>query len=288
MAKTAIVTDTNSGFSVEEGKKHGIYVLPMPVIIDQQTYTEGETISHQELFTAMRQKRVISSSQPSPGDVCGLWDSVLRQGYDELVYIPMSSGLSGSCETAMGLAKSYHGRVEVADNHRISLTQYQAAMDAKKLAEAGHSAKEIRELLEQHAMDASIYIMVDSLEYLKKSGRVTAAAAAFAAVLNLKPVLTIQGDKLDAFSKARGTRLGEKCMIDALRKDRETRFKNIPSSNLLVATAGTFDNPLDAQEWCETVQNAFPEFQVVYIPLSCSIACHTGINAAGTAICQIL
>lgn len=288
MARTAIVTDTNSGLSIEEGKKHGIYVLPMPVIIDQQTFTEGETISHEELYAAMRQKRSISSSQPSPGDVCGLWDKVLAQGYDELVYIPMSSGLSGSCETAMGLSKGYHGRVEVADNHRISLTQYQSAIDAKKLADAGHSAKEIKALLEQHAMDASIYIMVDSLEYLKKSGRVTAAAAAFAAVLNLKPVLTIQGDKLDAFSKARGTKLGEKCMIDALKKDRKTRFKNIPDSGLLVATAGTFDDPLHAQEWVDTVQAAFPEFQVAYIPLSCSIACHTGINAAGTAIYQIL
>lgn len=288
MAKTAIVTDTNSGFSVEEGKKQGIYVLPMPVIIDQQTFTEGETISHEELYVAMRQKRSISSSQPSPGDVLGLWDKVLEQGYDDLVYIPMSSGLSGSCETAMGLAKNYNGRVEVADNHRISLTQYQSALDAKKLAENGHSAKEIKALLELHAMDASIYIMVDSLEYLKKSGRVTAAAAAFATVLNLKPVLTIQGDKLDAFSRARGTKLGEKCMIDALKKDRETRFRDVPDRDLLVATAGTFDDPRHAQEWTELVQAEFPNFHIVYLPLSCSIACHTGINAAGTAICQLL
>lgn len=288
MAKTAIVTDTNSSFSVEEGKRLGIHVLPMPVIIDQETYTEGKNISHEELYDAFRQKRCVSTSQPSPSDVLALWDSVLAQGYDDLVYIPMSSGLSGSCETALGLAKSYNGRVEVADNHRISLPQYQSVLDAKKLAGLGKNAKEIRETLELHAMDASIYIMVDSLEYLKKSGRVTAAAAAFAAVLNLKPVLTIQGDKLDAFSKARGTKLGERCMIDALKKDRETRFRDIPDSELFVATAGTFDHPEQAQEWRETVQAEFPEFHVQYMPLSCSIACHVGINSAGTAICRIL
>lgn len=285
--RTAIVTDTNSGLTLEQGEQYGIFVLPMPVIVEDETYTECKTITHKELFLAIRQKKNISSSQPSPGDIQELWNECLKE-YDEIVYIPMSSGLSGSCESAQGLAKKYKGRVEVVDNHRISVTQFLSALDAKKLADDGLNAKEIKEQLELHAYDASIYIMVDTLEYLKRSGRVTPAAAAFASVLNLKPVLTIQGDKLDAFTKARGAKQGRKCMIDAVRKDRETRFKDVPDSKIVIATAGTFDEPEMEEEWRATVNAEFPEFKVIYMPLSCSIACHTGINAAGAAVIEVL
>lgn len=285
--RTAIVTDTNSGISIEKAKELGIFIVPMPVIIGENTYLEHQTITHAELYRAMRQHLDISSSQPSPGFVTDLWDSILASGYDEIVYIPMSSGLSGSCQSAAMLAKDYNGKVFVVDNHRISVTQETSVYDAKHLAESGFSAARIKERLEKHAYDASIYISVDSLEYLKKGGRITPAAAAFATVINLKPVLTIQGDKLDSFAKMRGMKLCEKKMIEAMQKDIETRFSDIPHTQLVIATAGTFENPVDAEHWRQTVQNAFPDYDIRYSPLSCSIACHTGINAAGAGVVRI-
>ena len=285
--RTAIVTDTNSGISIEKAKELGIFIVPMPVIIGENTYLEHQTITHAELYRAMRQHLDISSSQPSPGFVTDLWDSILASGYDEIVYIPMSSGLSGSCQSAAMLAKDYNGKVFVVDNHRISVTQETSVYDAKHLAESGFSAARIKERLEKHAYDASIYISVDSLEYLKKGGRITPAAAAFATVINLKPVLTIQGDKLDSFAKMRGMKLCEKKMIEAMQKDIETRFSDIPHTQLVIATAGTFENPADAEHWRQTVQNAFPDYDIRYSPLSCSIACHTGINAAGAGVVRI-
>ena len=285
--RTAIVTDTNSGISIERAKELGIFIVPMPVIIGENTYLEHQTITHAELYRAMRQHLDISSSQPSPGFVTDLWDSILASGYDEIVYIPMSSGLSGSCQSAAMLAKDYNGKVFVVDNHRISVTQETSVYDAKHLAESGFSAARIKERLEKHAYDASIYISVDSLEYLKKGGRITPAAAAFATVINLKPVLTIQGDKLDSFAKMRGMKLCEKKMIEAMQKDIETRFSDIPHTQLVIATAGTFENPADAEHWRQTVQNAFPDYDIRYSPLSCSIACHTGINAAGAGVVRI-
>ena len=285
--RTAIVTDTNSGISIEKAKELGIFIVPMPVIIGENTYLEHQTITHAELYRAMRQHLDISSSQPSPGFVTDLWDSILASGYDEIVYIPMSSGLSGSCQSAAMLAKDYNGKVFVVDNHRISVTQETSVYDAKHLAESGFSAARIKERLEKHAYDASIYISVDSLEYLKKGGRITPAAAAFATVINRKPVLTIQGDKLDSFAKMRGMKLCEKKMIEAMQKDIETRFSDIPHTQLVIATAGTFENPADAEHWRQTVQNAFPDYDIRYSPLSCSIACHTGINAAGAGVVRI-
>lgn len=285
--RTAIVTDTNSGISIEKAKELGIFIVPMPVIIGENTYLEHQSITHAELYRAMRQHLDISSSQPSPGFVTDLWNSILASGYDEIVYIPMSSGLSGSCQSAAMLARDYSGKVFVVDNHRISVTLETSVYDAKYLAESGFSAARIKESLEKHAYDASIYISVDSLEYLKKGGRITPAAAAFATVINLKPVLTIQGDKLDSFAKMRGMKLCEKKMIEAMQKDIETRFSDIPHSQLVVATAGTFENPADAELWRKTVQNAFPDYDVRYSPLSCSIACHTGINAAGAGVVRI-
>lgn len=285
--RTAIVTDTNSGISIKKAKELGIFIVPMPVIIGENTYLEHQTITHAELYRAMRQHLDISSSQPSPGFVTDLWDSILASGYDEIVYIPMSSGLSGSCQSAAMLAEDYNGKVFVVDNHRISVTQETSVYDAKHLAESGFSAARIKERLEKHAYDASIYISVDSLEYLKKGGRITPAAAAFATVINLKPVLTIQGDKLDSFAKMRGMKLCEKKMIEAMQKDIETRFSDIPHTQLVIATAGTFENPADAEHWRQTVQNAFPDYDIRYSPLSCSIACHTGINAAGAGVVRI-
>ena len=185
--KTAIITDTNSGLTVEDGKRIGVYVLPMPVIVDGRGYLEGVDITHSELYEALRSDRDVCTSQPSPGDVTELWESVFREGYDEIVYIPMTSGLSSSCESAAQYAQDYDSRVYVVDNHRISATLAESVYNAKTLADGGYSAIKIKEILENSALHASIYITVNSLKYLKKSGRITSSAAAIANLLNIKP-----------------------------------------------------------------------------------------------------
>lgn len=285
--KTAILTDTNSGITVEEGNNSGIYVLPMPVIIEDCSYLEGVDITNQQLYAAMKEKKDISSSQPSPGMLIELWEQIFQDGYDEIVYIPMSSGLSGSCHNALQLSLDYDRKISVVDNHRISVTLKESVLDAKYLADNGHTAAEIKKILEAHAYDSSIYITVNSLEYLKKSGRVTPAGAAIATVVNLKPVLTIQGDKLDSFAKIRGMKQSEKKMIEATLHDRAVRFGAIPDDQIRIGTAGTFESDEDAANWCTAVQNAFPNIEVYYLPLSCSIACHVGINAVGIGISRI-
>ena len=282
--KTAIMTDTNSGITVQKGKEDGIFVLPMPVIVDDKDYLEEIDITHAKLYDAMRQGKDIHSSQPALGAVGDMWKDILNHGYDELVYIPMSSGLSGSCHSAMAYAESFNGKVHVIDNHRISLSLYESVYDAKAYADKGETAVNIKKRLEEKAYDASIYITVNSLEYLKKSGRVTSAAATIATVINLKPVLTIQGEKLDAYAKVRGMNNAKQKMIDAIKHDLETRFKDYPSDKLIVGTAGTFEKSEDADAWLKLIDESFPQYESFYLPLSCSIACHVGIDSVGTAI----
>ena len=282
--KIAIATDTNSGITALEGEKLGVFVLAMPVNLEETIHYEGLDITSEQLYDAMRQHREVSTSQPSPGQLMELWDGILAKGYDEIVYIPMSSGLSGSCQSAALFARDYDGKVQVVDNHRISVTQRESVISALRLAEQGYDAGQIREFLEKHAYDASIYITVDSMEYLKKGGRVTPAAATLATVLNLKPVLTIQGDKLDAFAKVRGMKLAESKMIDALHQDRAERFKDVPESRLLIETAGTLENEALAESWRQQVQAEFPFAKVSYANLPCSIACHVGMNSVAAVI----
>lgn len=286
--KTAVVTDTNSGITVAEGRKNGIYVLPMPVIIENDCYLEGEDITNAELYDAMNRHREVSSSQPSPGSIISLWDTVLQDGYEEIVYIPMSSSLSGSCENAMQLAMDYGEKVHVVDNHRISVTLMESVYDAKRLADSGIPATEIKSRLENAAYDASIYLTVNSLEYLKKSGRITASAAAIAGILHIKPVLTIQGGKLDLSAKVRGMKQSEKKMTEALKQDIATRFADVPADRLRIATAGTFEREEEAEAWRSLVQSAFPHASVYYAPLSCSIACHVGVGACGIGVSILL
>ena len=273
--KIAIATDTNSGITAMEGEKLGVFVLAMPVNLEETIHYEGIDITSEQLYDAMRQHRDVSTSQPSPGQLMELWDGILAKGYDEIVYIPMSSGLSGSCQSAALFAQDYDGRVQVVDNHRISVTQKESVISALRLVEQGYDAGQIRDFLEKHAYDASIYITVDSMEYLKKGGRVTPAAATLATVLNLKPVLTIQGDKLDAFAKVRGMKLAESKMIEAIHQDRAERFKDVPESRLLIETAGTLENEALAE---------FPFAKVSYANLPCSIACHLGMNSVAAVI----
>lgn len=282
--KTAVMTDTNSGISLKEGKENGIFVLPMPVIMDGKDYLEDVTMTHEMLYQALNDGKEVSTSQPSPAALMQMWDEILSQGYEEIVYIPMTSGLSGSCAAANSLAADYDNKIHVVDNHRISLTLLDSVYDAQSLAENGADAVQIKKILEDNAYMNDIYITLHSLNRIVKTGRITAAGAAVATVLGIKPILKIQGGKLDAFAKARGMKNCEALMIQAVQKDMQTKYAGIPKEKLTINTAGTFENKSDAEAWIQKVQNAFPDFKVQYRPLSCSIACHIGTNTQGIAI----
>ena len=226
MSKIAIVTDSNSGITQAKGKEMGIYVLPMPFYINGELFLEDITLTQEEFYKRLAQDADISTSQPSPGDVLDLWNKILEE-HDELIHIPMSSGLSSSCETAISLSEDYNGRVQVVNNQRISVTQEQSVLDAMKLRDAGKSAVEIKKILEEEKFESTIYITVDTLKYLKKGGRITPAAAALGTVLNLKPVLQIQGEKLDAYAKVRGWKAAKRTMLQAIEKDMKERLSLI-------------------------------------------------------------
>ena len=276
MSRVAIVTDSNSGITQDRGKELGIFVLPMPFFIDGKLFLEDITLTQEEFYKKLGADSDISTSQPSPGNVMELWEEVLRE-YDEIVCIPMSSGLSSTCSTATAIAAEYKGRVEVVDNQRISVTQEQSVYDAMKLRDEGKSAAEIKEVLEREKLQASIYITVDTLKYLKKGGRVTPAAAAIGTVLNLKPVLQIQGEKLDAFAKVRGWKAAKKTMLNAIEKDLNERFADVKDEMVLgVAYTCTKE---EAQVWKQEVMERFPGYEIVEGPLSLSVACHIGPGA---------
>lgn len=282
--KTAIITDTNCGISQKEADALGIYLVPMPIIIENESCCEGVDFSQDEFYKNILGKKEFSTSQPSPGDVMALWDKILADGYDEIVHIPMSSGLSNSCQTAMVLSQDYDGKVQVVDNHRISVTQEISVYEAIDLVKEGLSAAEIKNHLETYAYDSSIYIAVDTLEFLKKGGRVTAAGAALGAVLNIKPVLTIQGEKLDAFAKVRGMKKCRTTIINALKDDLAIRFADAEPEQIHIATAGAGLTKEEADDWRNAVAEAFPDYDVTYSPLPLSIVCHTGPGAIGVGM----
>lgn len=276
MSKVAIVTDSNSGITQKRGEELGIYVLPMPFFIDGELYLEDITLSQEQFYEKLGADSEISTSQPSPGDVMDLWDKLLVD-YDEIVCIPMSSGLSSTCETALSLAQDYDEKVQVVNNQRISVTQEQSVYDAIKLRDEGKSAAEIRQVLEKEKMQASIYVTVDTLKYLKKGGRITPAAAAIGTVLNLKPVLQIQGEKLDAFAKVRGWKAAKKTMLNAIEKDLTDRFADV-KDQMVLGMAYTCSKE-EADEWKNEIQTRFPDYELVEGPLSLSIVCHIGPGA---------
>lgn len=282
MRKIAIVTDSNSGITQDEGRSLGVFVLPMPFYINEVMYLEGITLSQDEFYERLQKDETISTSQPSPGEVCGMWDNLLKE-YDEIVHISMSSGLSASCETAMGLARDYDGKVQVVDNQRISVTQRQSVLDAIALAEAGKNASEIREILEAEKLESSIYITLETLKYLKKGGRITPAAAAIGTVLNLKPVLQIQGDKLDAYSKVRGKKQAKRVMLKAMKEDMDTRFAEYVKKGEMCLQMAYTGNKEEAEEFKKEVQEMFPELEIHMDPLSLSVACHIGHGALAVA-----
>ncbi len=285
MSKIAIITDSNSGITQAQAKELGIFVIPMPFMINDTTYFEDINLSQEQFYELLKEGANISTSQPAPGTVMNLWEDVLKE-YDEIVHIPMSSGLSGSCQSAMMLADEYDGKVQVVNNQRISVTQRQSVLDAKLLAEKGKNAKEIKDFLEEDKFNSSIYIMLDTLHYLKKGGRITPAAAAIGTMLRLKPVLTIQGEKLDAFAKARTTSQGKNMMINAIRNDINNRFGGISDGkNIYMQMAYTFDKDA-AETYKKEVQEAFPGMEIHMDPLSLSVACHIGPGALAVACCK--
>ena len=285
--KVAIITDSNSGITQEEGKQLGIRIVPMPFMINGEEYLEDITLTQQEFYAKLGEGSDISTSQPSPESIMALWDEVLEE-YDEIVHIPMSSGLSGSCQTAMMLAEDYDGKVEVVNNQRISVTQRQSALDAKELAAKGMCAAEIKEKLEAVKFDSSIYITLDTLKYLKKGGRITPAAAALGTLLRLKPVLTVQGEKLDAFAKARTMKQAKSIMVAAITKDLEERFGDRTGKNVHLAVAHT-DNQEEADEFAKELRELFPATgEIAIAPLSLSVSCHIGPGSLAVACSKVI
>lgn len=283
----AVITDTNSGMTIEQGKKERIEILPMPFIIKDQIFSEGIDFDKQQFYQLMIDGEDISTSQPTPDTVTTMWDRLLKK-YDQIVHIPMSSGLSGACETAYMLAQDYQGKVEVVDNQRISATQRQSAQDARRLADQGMNAAEIRALLEKTKFDSSIYVMVDTLKYLKKGGRITPAAAALGTLLKIKPVLTIQGEKLDAFAKARTIKQAKSIMIAAIQKDLEERFDDKEAGGIHLQVVHG-NSPEAAAELKAELRQLYPHTGEITIDdLSLSVTCHTGPGALAIALTKKL
>ena len=284
MAKIAVVTDSNSGITQKEAENlKDVFVVPMPFTIDGEEYFEDISLSQDEFYKKLTDNADISTSQPSIGSVTELWDNLLLK-YDQIVHIPMSSSLSMTCETAKNFSKDYNGKVQVVDNQRISVTLKQSVIDALEMAREGKSAEEIKEYLENTRRDSSIYIMVNTLKYLKKGGRVTPAAAAIGTLLKIKPVLQIQGGKLDQFAKVLNEKVAKLMMINAIKKDLKDRFSQYVENNemlLFVAYTNCKDKAL---VFADEIRKEIPNVPLVYVdPLSLSVACHIGDGAIAVA-----
>lgn len=277
MSKIAILTDSNSGITQEEAKQNKIFVLPTPVYIDEEVFYEGVDLTTETFFARQEQGAEIKTSMPVVGDVIDCWESLLKE-YEEVVYIPLSSGLSGSCNTALMLAEDYDGKVQVVNNQRISVTMKISVYEAKRLAEKGKSAAEIREILERTRFESTIYIMVDTLTYLKKGGRITPAAAAIGSMLKIKPVLQIRGEKLDSFAKARTVKQGKQMMLDAIAKDMAEEWGDPTGEKTIIAMAHT-QNQEEIEKFKEEAQQRWPNHDIMIDPLSLVVSSHIGPGA---------
>lgn len=287
MSKIAIVTDSNSGVTQVQAEQLGIHVIPMPFRINDEDYFEDINLTQEQFYQKLAEDANVSTSQPSPDSLMTMWDKVLEDN-EQIIYIPMSSGLSSSCQSAIMIAQEeYEGKVFVVDNQRISVTQRQSALDAKAMADAGLSAEAIVDKLMATKFESSIYIMLDTLHYLKKGGRITPAAAALGTLLRLKPVLQIQGEKLDAFAKARTSNQGKTIMINAIKADIENRFGGFEAKDYWISCAYTKD--IDAaNNWKKEVEEAFPDMDIHMDPLSLSVACHIGPGALAVTVTRKL
>lgn len=282
MSRVAIITDSNSGITQAEGKKLGVKVVPMPFFIDGQQYYEDIDLTQEQFYEKLKSDADISTSQPSVGEIQAAFDEMLKD-YDEVIYIPMSSGLSGTCQTATMVADDYDGKVEVVNNQRISVTQRQSVLDALALADKGYDAAKIKEILEREKFSSSIYITLDTLKYLKKGGRITPAAAAIGTVLKLNPVLQIQGEKLDAYAKARGKASAKKIMLKAMDDDLANRFADAYAQKKVHMEAAYTGNPEEAEEWAAVIKEHYPDLDFNMNALSLSVACHIGHGALAIA-----
>ena len=282
--KTAIVTDSNSGITQSMAKEMGVYVVPMPVLIDGEQYFEDISLTQEQFYEKLKSDAQVSTSQPSAFDVGELWTKLLNE-YDKIIHIPMSSGLSETCHTLAHLAETeYAGKVYVIDNQRISITMRQSVTDAQRMLADGKSAEEIRDFLMETKMRSSIYIMVDTLKYLKKGGRLTPAVAAIGTLLKIKPVLQIQGEKLDQFAKVRKIADAKTTMINAIRHDMETRFKDLRARGKMTLAVAHTQNFEEAEIFADEIKSAFPDVEFTYIdPLSLSVSCHIGPGALAVA-----
>ena len=286
MSKVVIMADSNSGITQEDAKARGIEILPMPFLVDGKEYFEGDNLTQEQFYEMLARGADVSTSQPAPGALMDRWNSLLKRN-DEIVYIPMSSGLSQSFQSALLFAADFGGRVHVVDNHRISVTQKQSVYRAKALADQGMSGAEIKAALEKEAFDSTIYITVDDLQYLKKGGRLTPAVAAIGTLLNLKPVLKILGYKLDVHTKTRGMKAARKAMIRAALADREgVLAEMVQSDRLQVCVAYTKAPQEVVDSWIAEVQEAFPGQTILVDPLTLSISCHIGPGALAVALCE--
>lgn len=287
MSKIAIATDSNSGITQAQAKELGVFVLPMPFYINEELFLEDITLTQEQFYQKLAEGADVTTTQPAPGDVLAFWDKLLEE-YDEVVHIPMSSGLSSTCETARMLAEDYGGKVHVVDNQRISVTLRQSALDALALANAGWSGEKIKELLEKTKFDSDIYITVDTLKYLKKGGRCTPAAAAIGTVLGIKPVLRIKGEKLDSFAKARGWKAAKKIMVDTARQVMAADFPECRSPEDMHIDIAYTSTREEAEAWREELQAAFPGYAIHMDPLSLSVACHIGPGALAVTLTKAI
>ncbi len=282
--KTAIMTDSNSGISFAMAREMHLYMLPMPVILNDKIRWEGVDLFDDEFFGQLKELAHLSTSMPSPGDMTDLWDRIFEEGYDEIVYIPMSSGLSSACSTASALAEDYDKPVYVVDNHRISVGMRESVFEALDMQKAGHSGQEIKNYLEDTGLMSTTYLAVDTLEYFKRGGRITTAGATLASVLNLKPVLKAKGQVFDSFAKVRGMKRARSKIVEALREEYDANYASLGQENIAIGTAGSGLTEKEAESWRKQVQAEFPDIPVYYTPLSYSISCHTGFGAYGGAI----
>ncbi len=287
MKKIAIVTDSNSGITTEEAKDWGCFLIPMPFIIGGEEFFEGVSLTQEKFYEIQKSGKKITTSQPNINDIVILWKNLLKE-YDEIVHIPMSSGLSQSCETAKSFAKDFNGKVQVVDNKRVSVTMKQSVLDAIKMAKEGKDAKQIKTYLEETALDSAIYLVVDTLKYLKQGGRITPAAAAIGTVLNIKPVLQIQGGKLDSLAKVMNIKSAKTKMIDAMKKDLEGRFAKFVADGCMRIDIAHTCNEQQAQDFANELKKLFPNIELSFVDgLSLSIATHTGPKVLACACTRI-
>ncbi|MBU9727850.1 DegV family protein [Diplocloster modestus] len=283
MRRIAVTADSNSGITREMAEQEGVFIVPMLFTIDGKEYLEGVSLKSRDFFMYQEEGRDIKSAQPTVGSVLELWDSLLKE-YDEVVHIPMTKALSGSYDTSLALSREYGDRVYVVDNQRISVTQKQSVWDAKRLAKEGKSGREIQEVLEASASESSIYLTVDTLSYLKKGGRITPAAAAIGDILNIRPVLQIQGGKIDAYAKVRGRKKSKQVLVEAIQKDIQERFAKAQKGRGIKLHAAYAGIPEEAMEWKQQLEEIFPGYTVDMDELSLNICTHVGKGALGIAV----